>query len=266
MRARPLLYDTLPTLAGAGVLLILWTAAHLAIGRYFPSPVDAVGSAASNLTGSRYFEGLGLPAGGFVPHLISTTKTTLIGCLLGSGIGIASGLLSHHSSVVFQVTRPIAGILGTVPILVAAPFSLIWFGVSDDAKIFLVAFYSAVTLHIVALAAVANLNPFYAASARSLGADGASVFLRVSLPGSMPDIFGGLRTALSAAWGLSTITELLGTDRGIGRVITACWAAQDMTALMAAIMLLSVIAITADAILMAIRDRALHWAPRVVVA
>lgn len=247
------------TIAGIALFFLVWTLAHLLIGRYMPSPAMALEAAASNLVESRYFLGLGLPEGGYLPHLVSTTKTALLGSIAGGAIGILCGLISAHSQTVFQIMRPLAAIFGTIPILVASPFFLIWFGVSDSAKIALVCLYSAVVLHLYALRAVEHIHPSYSEYARTLGAGPLAVFARVSLPGCIPELFGGMRMALAAAWGLSAITELLGTDRGIGRVIITTWGVQDVTSMMAGLFLLSLFAIVADALLMAARRYATRW-------
>lgn len=244
-----------------GTLLFLgvWTGFYLLGGRYVPSPLAVASAAVTQLTDSRYFVSLGLPEGGFLPHLISTTRTALLGCALGGLIGILTGLASAHSVIAFQVIRPVATLLGTIPILLASPFFLMWFGVSDNAKLALVCIYSATVLHLYALRAVGNLHPSYAEYARTLGAGPLDVFVRVSFLGSVPELFGGLRTALSAAWGLSAITELLGTDRGIGRVIITTWGVQDVTTMVAGLLLLSLLAIVCDAALMSIRAFATRW-------
>jgi ABC-type nitrate/sulfonate/bicarbonate transport system permease component len=246
-------------IAGIALFFLVWAIAHLAIGRHMPSPVMVIEAAALNLVESRYFVGLGLPEGGYLPHLVSTTKTALVGSLIGGAVGALSGLASAHSQIVFQIMRPLAAIFGTIPILVASPFFLIWFGVSDNAKIALVCLYSAVVLHLYALRAVEHIHPSFSEYARTLGARPLTVFARVSLPGSIPEMFGGMRVALGAAWGLSAITELLGTDRGIGRVIITTWGVQDVTSMMAGLFLLSLVAIVADALLMLARRHATRW-------
>lgn len=248
-------------MTGLGVILFfaLWTIAHALLGADLPAPWAVIAAAAMNFSQSRYFVGLGLPEGGYWPHLVSTTETALLGCIVGALVGTISGLASAHSAVAFQVTRPVASIFGTVPILVTAPFFLIWFGVSDLAKLALVALYSAVVLHVYALRAVGHLHPSYIEYARTLGASRRMIYRRVSLPGCVPELFGGFRTALSAAWGLTAITELLGTDRGLGRVILTTWGVEDMTSMMGGLFLLSLVAILADALLMELRRRATRW-------
>lgn len=253
--------DRCMTIAGVALFFVIWTLGHLLIGRYLPPPWTVIAAAAGNFFDSRYFTGIGLPPGGYWPHLVSTTATALSGCAIGAAIGTLTGLGSAHSQVLHQITRPIAAILGTVPILVAAPFFLIWFGVSEAAKVILVAFYSAVVLHLYALRAVENLPPAFSEYARTLGAGPGMIFRRVSMPGAVPALFGGLRAALGAAWGLAAITELLGTDRGIGRVIITTWGVQDLVSMTAGLFLLSLIALAADALLMLARRYATRWMP-----
>lgn len=255
----PLVANLGSTVLGVAVFLLLWWVCHLLVGQHLPGPTTVIAAAVSQLFESRYFVSIGLPEGGFLPHLVSTTKTALLGSVLGAVLGMATGLASAHSRVIYMAFRPIAATLGTIPILVASPFFLIWFGVSDDAKIALVCIYSAVVLHLYALRAVEHIQPYYSEYARTLGAGPATIFARVSLPGSVPELFGGLRAALGAAWGLSAITELLGTDRGIGRVIITTWGIQDVTTMMAGLLLLSLAAIVADALLMALRSYATRW-------
>lgn len=247
------------TAGGIAAFLLIWYLAHLAIGRFLPSPLAVAQAGWEHLWSSRYFNGLGLPEGGYWPHLLSTTITVLLGTTLGTIIGLATGLLSARYEYVHQALRPIVATLGTIPILVAAPFFLIWFGVSENAKIALVCIYSAVLLHVYAFRAVGHVNPAYIEYARTLGASMSMTFTRVIMPAAVPELFGGLRIALGAGWGLAAITELLGSDRGIGRIIISTWMVQDPTTMLAGLILLSFIAVLADALLMALRRRTTRW-------
>jgi ABC-type nitrate/sulfonate/bicarbonate transport system permease component len=237
----------------------VWYGAHLTIGRYMPAPHTVVAVGFANLFDSFYFTGLGLPAGGYLPHLLSTTKTVLIGVLIGGLIGTVTGFGAATSGVVRKIMDPIVSILGTVPILVAAPFFLIWFGLAASSKIILVGFYSGVVLHIYAFRSVAHVNPRYGEYARTLGADRLRVFRRVTVPATVPELFGGLRTAFASAWGLAAIAELMGALYGVGRVIIATWGVYDVTAMLAGILWLGIIAMALDALLVLGRGWVLRW-------
>lgn len=246
-------------LAGIGLLLVIWQLCHYFIGQFFPAPLDVFDNIATNFWSSRYFEGIGLAPGGYADHILATTTTVLVGLAIGAVAGVAAGYASALSSVADQIISPLATILGTVPILVASPFLLIWFGPTEVPKLILVGFYSAVVLHVYAMRAVQNVNPAYVAYARTLGADGFGIFREIIVPASLPELFGGLRTALGAAWGFAVIGELLGSEYGVGRVITATWSAYDITSMMAGVVVLGVVAVIADALLAGLRRMLTRW-------
>lgn len=250
--------DPLAVIGIAG-LLALWYLGHFLIGKFMPPPHTVFAAGFVHLFSSDYFVGLGLPNGGYFPHLVSTTTTVLLGVLIGGLIGTLTGLLSARSTAIYQIFDPIVSILGTVPILVAAPFFLIWFGLAASTKIILVAFYSAVVVHIYAYRAIGHVNPRLVEYARTLGASPGRAFWQVSLPACIPELFGGLRTAFGSAWGLAAIAELLGALRGIGRVIIASWGVFDITIMMAGILWLGIIAMIIDAGILAIRGYVTRW-------
>ena len=143
---RRLLPDPL-SLLGFVLLLGLWQLAHYGVGNYFPSPLAVAKAAVINFSASHYFTGLGLPEGGYLPHLLSTTLTVLAGIAVGGVVGTATGLASATNGTARQIFAPLVAILGTVPILVAAPFFLIWFGLAESSKVILSGSIPAVVLH-----------------------------------------------------------------------------------------------------------------------
>ncbi|MGI9303256.1 MAG: ABC transporter permease [Gammaproteobacteria bacterium] len=254
---RPL--DPMPWL-GMLCALGFWYLAAAMIGRYMPAPHVVFVNAIENFASSQYFSGLGLPKGGYVPHLAVTTRSVVIGVLVGMIIGCPSGLLSARWQTIDQITNPFISTFGTVPILVAAPFVLIWFGLISTAQIILIAFYATVIMHIYTLQAVRNINPKYVEYARSLGAQDGLIFTRVLLPGAVPEIFGGVRVVLAASWGLAAIGELLGARYGVGYAILSFESVYDMTSVMAIVLLLGFIALAMDGLVFATRFYVTRWA------
>jgi ABC-type nitrate/sulfonate/bicarbonate transport system permease component len=248
-------------LAVVGFLILsaVWWVGHLIIGRYLPPPYDVARMGFGNLFESQYFVGLGLPRGGYAIHIISTTETVLVGVGLGSVLGTVTGVGGAYSRTIRQIVAPISSVLGTVPILAAAPFFLMWFGVSTASKLALVTVYSAFIFDLYAFRATRNVNPRLCEYARTLGATEPRTFLRVNLPAALPEMFGGARIALGGAWGLAVITELLGSTTGIGRAIIATWGVYDITGMMAGVLWISVIAVMLDACLMWARRWVLRW-------
>lgn len=254
--------NLLLSVVGLAIVLLLWQLASHMVGRFLPPPLAVFDNMVSNLTGSRRLQGLGLPAGGYLPHLTYTVWNVMIGVGIGVSIGITTGLASWRWRIVDEITDPIITIFGTLPILVAAPFFLIWFGLVAFAQISLVAFYAAVILHLYTLRATRNVDPRYRDYALTLGAGDRALFRRVILPAALPEVFGGIRIALAAAWGLAAIAELLGAQFGVGRVIVSLTAVYDVESIVAIVLLLSAFAVVLDLLLMAARAWATRWMPR----
>lgn len=245
---------------GLAIAILMWYVLSLLIERYMPFPHTVLINAISNLSQSTYLNGLGLPDGGYLPHLMYTTFTVVVGVTVGSGMGVLSGLSSARWSIVEKIASPITLIFGTVPMIAIAPFFLILFGIVAWAQIVLVAFYSLIMVHIYTLRALRNVNPRYAEYAYTLGASVDRVFTKVCFPAAIPEIFGGIRTAFGTAWGLAAIAELLGTKWGVGRLIITLWTVYDATSMIAIVLMLGMIAMALDALIVLLRTWMTRWA------
>jgi ABC-type nitrate/sulfonate/bicarbonate transport system permease component len=247
----------------AGVLIALgcWYLASAAMGAgVLPSPHQVMANAFGNLLSSERLPGIGLPRGGYLPHILFTAANVLVGGGIGAVIGIASGLVSAENRPAAETLDPIMSLLGTIPIVIMAPFFLMWFGLSGVPQIALVALYTATVLHLFAFRGARNVSPAFMDYAATLGASGVQRFLSVRLPGAMPEIFGGLRIAFSAAWGLAAVTEMLGGRFGSGRLLVALRSVYDLTGIMAVVLLLAMLAILLDGVIVAARLFVLRWA------
>jgi ABC-type nitrate/sulfonate/bicarbonate transport system permease component len=256
------LVNVLLSVVGLALTLALWQLASELVGRYMPPPLPVFENMISNFSDSRRLQGLGLQAGGYLPHLMYTVWNVTLGVTIGVSIGTITGLASWRWRVVDEITDPIVTIFGTLPILVAAPFFLIWFGLVAFAQVSLVAFYATVILHLYTLRATRNVDPRYRDYALTLGASDGALFRRIMVPAALPEVVGGIRIALAAAWGLAAIAELLGAQFGVGRVIVSLTAVYDVESIMAIVLLLSAVAVLLDVLVLGGRAWATRWMPR----
>ncbi len=181
-------------------------------------------------------------------NLIYTAENVAIAVFFGAVIGVVSGLVSARVSIFRAIVDPIMSTAGTVPILVAAPFLLIWFGVGRSSAVGLVIFYVTVIMYLFAQKAASNLNPIYEEFARTLGAGPRRIIVDLLLPATVPEILGGLRIALAGSWGLEAVSELLGSQEGIGKVLEVLAGATDPEGIMSTLLLLGFVAIFVDAV------------------
>jgi ABC-type nitrate/sulfonate/bicarbonate transport system permease component len=116
-----------------------------------------------------------------------------------------------------------------------------------------------VILYVSAQRAALNLDPIYENHALTLGADRRQMLGAILIPGATPEILGGFRIALAGAWGLEAISELLGSQSGIGKVLEVLAGATDAQGIMACLLLLGVTAIVADALAALVIARVTAW-------
>jgi ABC-type nitrate/sulfonate/bicarbonate transport system permease component len=201
----------------------------------------------------------GLSNTGLLDSMLYTASNVLIAAALGSIIGSLLGLVTARFHLVRAITDPVILTAGTVPILVTAPFFLIWFGTGRLSSMLLVTIYVAVILYIYAQRAADNLDPVYENSARTLGATDARLVRNVLIPAVVPEILGGVRIALAGCWGLEAIAELLGAQYGIGKIVQVLAGSADIEGIFAALLLLGLVAVLVDALAASLISRATSW-------
>jgi ABC-type nitrate/sulfonate/bicarbonate transport system permease component len=190
-----------------------------------------------------------------------TVTNVLLAMVIASVLGIGLGLTSARMYVVRAAFDPIVLTAGTIPILVTAPFFLIWFGTDRSGQVVLLTLYAVTIIYLFAQRAVGNLDPIYQAAARTLGAGQRRILLDVYLRGTLPEVFGGIRIALAGAWGLEAVAELLGAPNGIGRAIQALATSMDVSSIIAAIFSLAIVAVGFDALVAGVFGFITRWRP-----
>ena len=234
-------------LLGVLLLILIW---QLTTGVLPPSSLPTPWSVAERI-GHDFIRAeelsfYGLADTGLLDSMIYTATNVLIAVALGSATGTLAGLVTARFHLVRAVFDPIVMTTGTVPILVLAPFFLIWFGVDRMSALLLVAIYVGVILYVFAQRAADNIDPVYEESAYTLGATRRRVVWDVLIPATVPQILGGIRIALAGAWGLEAIAELLGAQYGIGKIIQVLAGATDIQGIFAALVVLGLVAVMFD--------------------
>ena len=246
-------------LIGVVLLLLVWVALTRVVSvASLPAPQDVAARVAADFWTAPELSFYGLETG-FAESLAFTATNVLAAVCIGSMIGVAGGLMTARFVLLRQIVDPVMTTAGTIPVLVLAPFFLIWFGVARISAVLLVVFYVAVMLYVFAQKAASNLSPIYEEAARTLGASPRRILRDVLLPGTVPEILGGIRIALAGAWGLECITELLGAQSGMGKIIQVLAGATDVQGIFAALAVLGLAAIVLDALAAWAVARATVW-------
>jgi ABC-type nitrate/sulfonate/bicarbonate transport system permease component len=189
-------------LAGAILFIALWELASLLVSPIIlPGPLSVLRRAATDFWSAPALSYYGVEDPSLAGNLAYTAENVAIAALIGAVIGVTLGLLSARVWFVRAAMDPVMMTAGTVPILIAAPFLLIWFGVGRASAVSLVAFYIVVILYVSAQRAALNLDPIYENYALTLGGRRGRMLRDILIPGTVPEILGGFRIALAGSWG-----------------------------------------------------------------
>jgi ABC-type nitrate/sulfonate/bicarbonate transport system permease component len=247
-------------LAGAVLFIALWELASLLVSPIIlPGPLSVVRRAGTDFWSAPALSYYGVEDPSLAGNLAYTAENVAIAALIGAVIGVTLGLLSARVWFVRAAMDPIMMTAGTVPILIAAPFLLIWFGVGRASAVSLVAFYIVVILYVSAQRAALNLDPIYENYALTLGGRRGRMLRDILIPGTVPEILGGFRIALAGSWGLEAVSELLGSQSGIGKVLEVLAGATDPQGILATLLVLGVAAILTDGLAATLIARFAAW-------
>jgi ABC-type nitrate/sulfonate/bicarbonate transport system permease component len=247
-------------LAGVALFVGLWFAACRVLPPIIlPTPSGVLARVAADFWSAPSLSYYGVSEANLYGNLLYTAENVFVAVVCGAAIGILGGLLSARYALFRAIVDPVMMTAGTVPILVAAPFLLIWFGVGRASALCLVIFYVAVILYVCAQRAAGNLDPIFEESARTLGATQGRMVRDLLIPATVPEILGGLRIALAGAWGLEAVAELLGAQSGLGKVLEVLAGATDPQGIMATLLVLGATAILADGLMALAITRFARW-------
>lgn len=133
-----------------------------------------------------------------------------IGGLIGFGLGLANGL-SKASETATDTTLQM---VRNVPHLALIPLVIVWFGIGEEAKLFLVALGVFFPVYINTLHGIRSVDRQLIEMADVYGFTRAEMFWRVVLPGALPSVLVGVRYALGIMWLTLIVAETISASTG----------------------------------------------------
>jgi NitT/TauT family transport system permease protein len=96
---------------------------------------------------------------------------------------------------------------------------MVWFGIDEAARLFLIIYLAAVLMVPATVTGVGHVTPIRRRAAESLGARRRDIYLRVMLPDALPYVLNGLRVTLGFCFMVVVAAEMIGANTGIGYLI-----------------------------------------------
>ncbi|NKC31919.1 ABC transporter permease [Falsiroseomonas selenitidurans] len=151
--------------------------------------------------------------------VIASMRRILQGFLLGSAIGIPVGLAIGSFRPVRLLLEPWTEFFRFIPAVAMITVSVIWFGIGEESKIFLIAYTTIFVVVIATAAGVGAVGRDKIRAAQCLGANRFQVFALVALPATVPYILTGMRLAMSNAFVTIVAAELVASNDGLGKML-----------------------------------------------
>ncbi|MBO0662440.1 ABC transporter permease [Jiella sp. MQZ9-1] len=184
--------------------------------------------------------------------------------LAAVGLGIPLGLLMGQLEPIERALDPILQLFRQTSALALYPIFILLFGLGEMSKVFVIFWATVFPILLATIGGVKEVDPKLVEMARSYGANQLTVFRRVILPASIPAIFVGLRLAATTALLLLIAAEMIGARSGLGFQVMNAEYNFQIPLMFAAIVLLALLGLAANALLLGLQRRLCRWNERIV--
>lgn len=168
------------------------------------------------------------------------------GYVIAVVIGVVLGLLLNHFKYLQKNLKPIVLGIQTLPSVCWVPFSILWFGLSTKAILFVVVMGAAFGIAISVDNAIKNIQPIYVKAALTMGASKSQLYRRVILPAALPELVSGLKQGWSFAWRALMAGEVMTTSIGLGQTLITGRDLADINQVMLVMLVIVIIGILID--------------------
>lgn len=192
-------------------------------------------------------------------HLLSSMKRLLTAYGLVMVTAIPAGLISGYYSKIYAVLNPIIEFYRPLPPLAYYTLLVLWFGINEESKIILLFLAGFAPVYISCVSGVRRIKEDYINGAYMLGADKRQVFFNVILPGALPDIFTGLRTAIGVEYTTLVAAEMVAAKTGIGWLVldASNWLKSDVVFF--GVIIMGITGILLNQIILGLEHIFVHW-------
>jgi NitT/TauT family transport system permease protein len=196
--------------AGFTLLFLVWHLASTVLVRsvLFPPPLPVLERAVA-LIEDRILQ----------EQVLASMRRILQGFLIGSAIGIPVGLAIGSFRPVRLLLEPWTEFFRFIPAVAMITVAVIWFGIGEESKVFLIAYTTVFVVVISTAAGVGAVGRDKIRAAQCLGASRLQVFALVALPATVPYILTGMRLAMANAFVTIVAAELVASNDGLGKML-----------------------------------------------
>ncbi len=153
-------------------------------------------------------------------HLSVSIARVVVGFLISAIIGVPLGIAMALSPLLNNMMEPFVRIFSPIPGVAWVPLAILWFGLGDQAAIFIIAIGSIFPILLGTIQGVRSVDRRLIEAAKIMGATQRKIVLRVLLPSLIPYLITAFRIGFGFAWRVVIAAEMVGVPKGVGYMLT----------------------------------------------
>jgi len=194
-------------------------------------------------------------------HMWFSLTNFIIGFVISVALGVVIGIpMGWYKSVSKTFDPLLSGVYAT-PLIALLPLIIMMFGLGAISKIIMTVLAAVFPILINTMAGIANTDNRLITMARAFGAKDSTIFLKVSVPGSLPFIVAGMRVALGRALVYIVVAEQYGAATGLGYLSSVAAQRFQMAAMFVPIIIIAGLGAGLNELLKMVESRLEKWKP-----
>jgi sulfonate transport system permease protein len=197
--------------------------------------------------------------GALQSNLLISLQRVAEGLAVGISVGVVLAVLSGLFRLGEDLLDPVIHMARSVPILGLLPLAIIWFGVGETPKIFLIALGTTFPVYLNTYAGIRGVDVKLVEAGETFGLTRWGLVRRVVLPGALPGFLTGLRFALVGCWLIIIVAEEINAQSGIGYLIMQAQTTDRTDIMFVGLAIYAMLGLVADLVVRLLERRLLSW-------
>jgi NitT/TauT family transport system permease protein len=191
----------------------------------------------------------------FWPNVLATAEAVALSFFLAMVIGLGSGFLLGMHRLSGEVATPMLTSFYAMPKVTLYPVVLLICGIGLAAKVAFGALHGFLPITISTMSGVRNLAPVYLKTARVLRLKRHVVIWKILIPGSLPEIFTGVRLGFALSFLGTLLGEMFGSKSGLGFMLMGAIGLHQMLMITSLSFLIALFSISVNAVLLQVERK-----------
>ena len=198
-------------------------------------------------------------AGDLMSHVAITIQRVFFGVLLGVAVGIGFGTVTGLHGFVDDLFDPLFQSLKNIPSLAWVPLFLLWFGIGESTKVFLIAVGAFFAVYLNLSAGIAGVSDELLEVGDVYDLGRIESLRRIVFPAALPSLLVGIRGGVGLAWMFVVAAELIAASQGIGFLLSEGRVLARPDVIVGSILLFAFLGNLSDLAVKGVQRRVIDW-------